>query len=93
MYVALPRLLCLRLCLSSPLGPKRKRPGDDTSRGSKLARKGERGDTRDRRYLCVYCVYCVVLVLVHVHSYVLMTALAVAREDLLVGLSWSVCRV
>jgi len=60
-----------------------------SSRGSKLARKGERGDTRDRRYLCVYCVYCVVLVLVHVHSYVLMTALAVARQDFLpcVGLN------
>eukprot|EP00964_Phaeocystis_antarctica_P042645 scaffold24451_cov62-Phaeocystis_antarctica.AAC.4 len=26
-----------------PARPKRKRPGDDTSRGSKLARKGERG--------------------------------------------------
>ena len=32
-------------------------------------------------------------VLLHVHSYVRMAALAVARKERLIGLSWSVCRV
>ena len=32
-------------------------------------------------------------VLLHVHSYVRMAALAVARQERLIGLSWSVCRV
>ena len=33
------------------------------------------------------------IVAAHLHSYVRMAALAVARQELLIGLSWSVCRV
>ena len=46
------------------------------------------GDTSTGRIVAAH-----LQVLLHAHSYVRMAALAVAPQELLVGLSWSVCRV